>query len=102
MLIAALALLQLVHMKEVKIDISPLSDDATSWVQELPVVNFRYNSEPDMRRTGVIAEDVAVVHPEAVNFDAEKRPDSIVTEEVLYALVKEVQKLRREVDALKI
>lgn len=53
--------------RTIKHDIAAFDGDATSIVDGLEPVTFRYNNEPDVQHLGFIAEDVATVFPIAVD-----------------------------------
>lgn len=56
--------------------------------------------DPNRRWFGLIAEEVAEVYPELVNYDAEGRPDGVQYERLTVLLLGEIQRLRERVEAL--
>ncbi len=83
--------------------------DSSACIYSLRPVSFVWNKEsspglkdaPDLRQYGLIAEEAVSVIPHAVNKDKDGIPFNINYTDLIGMLVNEVQKLRKEVDALK-
>lgn len=83
-----------------KDDIKRPADDWSSPL--LSVIPKDFFSKGDQRRfLGLIAEEVAAVLPDAVQYDEEGRPDAIEWNTITACLLNEVRKLRAELDELK-
>ena len=74
----------------------------SSWLQKLRPVSFKYKAHTDGGIDyGLIAEEVAEIAPQVVNFDAEGRPDSVRYHQFYGILIAEIQRLQRQIDDLK-
>ena len=74
------------------------SDD----LMQLRPVTFTYKSDASQRRKfGLIAEEVAQVFPYLVATGTDGQPESVKYHEIAAILLNEVQKLRKELNALK-
>jgi hypothetical protein len=76
----------------------------------IPVKTFNYKDEPtgEQKTLGVIAQDVEIIAPELVNNkgfgetkEGEQPLKSIYTTDMMFAMMKAIQELKAEVDALK-
>jgi len=66
-----------------------------------PVTFIMKNDETKHKQWGLIAEEVQEIYPELVNSDEDGNPYSVRYLDLIPMLLKEVQILRKEVDALK-
>jgi len=73
----------------------------SSWLYDLRSVSFAYKANPSQLLYGFIAEEVSKVDSTAVIVDKDGNPQSIHTDSILAAAVKEIQDLRKEVTNLK-
>lgn len=72
-------------------------------ILELQPVAFKYKKESQDRfHFGLIAEEVHKIFPELVLYDKEKKPYSVMYHEMPVLLLAEIQKLRKELDELKL
>ena len=79
-------------------DMGTISDDIFS----LRPVVFNYKSHaPESKSLGLIAEEVAEVMPKLVVYDKESLPETVKYQDLVPMLLNEVQKLRKELNALK-
>src|SRR5208337_453528 len=70
---------------------------------DLQPVTFKYKKDTEDRfHFGLIAEEVEKVFPELVLYDKEKKPYSVMYHEMPVLLLAEIQKLRKEIDELKL
>lgn len=75
--------------------------DASSAIMNLRPVTFNYRSDKTKTlKTGLIAEEVALVMPELVSFDETGMPYTVSYHELPALLLNELQKLSKRVDAL--
>lgn len=97
-----------VSSRRFKSDIQDMKEDSSA-LYKLRPVSFVWdrNSAPglkdatDLRQYGLIAEEAAPIIPHAVNLDKEGNPLNINYQDLIGMMVNEIQKLRKEVDALK-
>jgi hypothetical protein len=57
--------------------------------------------ENDIKEVGVIAEEIAEIFPELVNYDTEGRPDSVSYGRITGLLIEAIKDLKKEIDILK-
>ena len=92
-----------------KRDVETLADDFSEKIYEMRPVWYRSKAEadnPDWSYFGLIAEEMAEIEPRLVHFTADEDgnrtvPDGIQYERLTVLLLKEVQKLRAEINELK-
>jgi len=76
--------------------------DVSEYIAKLRPVSFKYKQHPEGSKSfGLIAEEVESVIPALVVYDKEGQPDTIKYSELMFFMLKEIQALRKEVDALK-
>lgn len=76
--------------------------DSSSGIMSLRPVTFTYKSDAsNTLQYGLIAEEVETVMPRLVVRDAEGKPETIKYQDLPALLLNEVQKLRKELNALK-
>lgn len=79
-----------------------INDLTDSRILELQPRSFNYKVGDDQsRQTGLIAEEVYKIMPELVVLDQEGLPQTVKYHDLPVLLLNEIQKLRKEVDALK-
>lgn len=72
-------------------------------ILELEPVTFKYKKDTEDRfHFGLIAEEVHKIFPELVLYDKERKPYSVMYHEMPVLLLAEIQKLRKELDELKL
>jgi hypothetical protein len=57
--------------------------------------------ENDIKEVGVIAEEIAEIFPELVNYDTEGRPDSVSYGRITGLLIEAIKDLKKEINELK-
>lgn len=70
---------------------------------QLRPVDYHYregHGDPNVPQTGLIAEEVAGVFPEAVTFDADGQPDGVDYAKLVPLLIRAVQQLAEQVEHL--
>jgi hypothetical protein len=83
-----------------KSNVMPWRIDGAQRLLNLTPITFDYK-DGAKGVLGLSAEQMALVAPEAVNLDAQGRPDSIRTDAVLVYMLQIIKELRAEIDALK-
>jgi hypothetical protein len=84
------------RVKEEIEDVSVLSNQ----VSQLRPVRFEYSAEKGIKQLGFIAEEVALIIPEAVGFDENGKPVCVNHSRIVPLLVAEVQRLAARVATL--
>jgi hypothetical protein len=90
---------RVVSSRRFKKNIRPLSIDS-ELIYALRVVEYE-KRKSDYTEIGMVAEEVHKVLPRMVVYDKKGRPESLKFRELNILMLREVQKLRKEVDALK-
>jgi hypothetical protein len=94
----------------IKMNIVPLDGDATALIGALNPIQFnpkrkgplgRVNSPQNRLVYGLIAEDVFDVNPLFTYLDKDNNPEGINWKQIFPFMIKEIQNLRTEVEALK-
>jgi len=89
--------------KKYKIEIADMAE-ASSRLMKLRPVTFQYKNEQNKGKLtlqyGLIAEEVAGVYPELVQYGKDGEPDSVLYHELSPMLLNEVQKQHKKIDAL--
>jgi len=90
-----------ISSRKVKDDIVDMGDKSSSLLNLRPV-NFVFKEDKTRyMQWGLIAEEVAEVFPDIVNFDASGSPESVRYHDMPAILLNELQKLRREFEEFK-
>lgn len=84
--------------RAIKQDIEPL-DEFGEIIDKLEPVSFAYKSSPNVKRYGLIYEDVKPIMP-VLCFDDGKGDPGIVYSDLIPVLLREIQSLRRRIKAL--
>jgi hypothetical protein len=76
-------------------------DSSSSAIFDLRPVTFEYKKHPGQEQRGLIAEEVDEIMPELVVYDKEGLPESVKYDDLPVLLLNELQKLKQEVEDLK-
>jgi len=84
-----------------KENVAPMPDNYSEKIYDLEPKLFNYKTDPGTQAWGLIAEEVNQVFPELIVKDREGLPHSVKYHELPVLLLKEIIKLRLEINQLK-